>query len=167
MVNNLKTQEEKQKKAQEIFSYLPTDRFSYEERSCLAFYLFKYHAYIADYTAILVDEYFNETNATEFEVLCNGEATVLFDDGKRHYLGIGEDVIAVTLSMIGLEQKVGFDFVKSFVKYYAKDVCKGNDLSLQNCLYDIMRAVLLNNNPNYVITETVNESGIRCLSIRL
>ena len=50
MVNNLKTQEEKQKKAQEIFSYLPTEGLSEERRYCFAVDMFNYHSGIAYYT---------------------------------------------------------------------------------------------------------------------
>ena len=167
MMNNLKTQEEKQKKAQEIFSYLPTEGLSEERCYCFAVDLFNYHSGIGYYTASLVSEYFKQTDAKEFEVLCNGEASVLFNDGHREDLGLDDDVIVETFHKIGMDEKVGNYFVNYAVRHYAKNNCIGNDLSLQNCLYDIMRAALFNNNPNYVITETVNESGIRCLSIRL
>ena len=50
MVNNLKKQEEKQKKAQEIFSYLPTEGLSEERRYCFAVDLFNYHSCIGYYT---------------------------------------------------------------------------------------------------------------------
>ena len=167
MTNKLKTQEEKQKKAQEIFNYLPTDGLSEERRYDFAVCLFNYHSGIAYYTRLLVGEYFRKTAAKEFEVLCNGETTVIYADGKRDDLGIDGDVITETFHKIGLEEEVGNCMVENTVRHYAKKNCIGNDLSLQNCLYDIMWAVLFNNNPNYVITETVNESGIRCLSIRL
>ena len=148
MVNNLKTQEEKQKKAQEIFSYLPTEGLSEERRYCFA-----------------VD--FKQTDAKEFEVLCNGEASVLFNNGHREDLGLDDEVIVETFHKIGMDEKVGNYFVNYAVRHYAKNNCIGNDLSLQNCLYDIMRAALLNNNPNYVIKEKINDSGIRCLSVSL
>ena len=167
MENNLKTQEEKQKKAQEIFSYLPTEGLSEERRYCFAVDMFNYHSGIAYYTASLVSEYFKQTDAKEFEVLCNGEASVLFYDGHREDLGLDDDVIVETFHKISLNEKVGNYLVNYSVKYYAKDNCIGNDLSLQNCLYDIMRAALLNNNPNYVIKEKINDSGIRCLSVSL
>ena len=165
MENNLKTQEEKQKKAQEIFSYLPTEGLSEERRYCFAVDMFNYHSGIAYYTASLVSEYFKQTDAKEFEVLCNGEASVLFYDGHREDLGLDDDVIVETFHKISLNEKVGNYLVNYSVKYYAKDNCIGNDLSLQNCLYDIMRAALLNSNPNYVIKEKINDSGIRCLSV--
>lgn len=167
MTNKLKTQEEKQKKAQEIFNYLPTDGLSEERRYDFAVCLFNYHSGIAYYTRLLVGEYFRKTAAKEFEVLCNGETTVIYADGKRDDLGIDGDVITETFHKIGLEEEVGNCMVENTVRHYAKNNCIGNDLSLQNCLYDIMRAALLNNNPNYVIKEKINDSGIRCLSVSL